>query len=337
VRYLAYGLTIESDVRLPELPQPDTIDRARVDITVRLSDPPGVLPRVLDVVQARTGDGGAPWLSIARTGSGYVISEAGIADFVVDRHGTEIVLCRVGTRVSELTLRHVLLDWVLALVLNLRGKQVLHASAVVTPHGLCAFVGPTTSGKSTLAASFSAAGYAVLCDDCLVVERNDRGGFFECTPAYPGLRLWEDSVEGMGLGKYVTQAVAGYMPKLRVVVGDGPNGPAAGSHRLARIYGLNRVAGETNSQMPRIEALDGKSALIQLVGSSWLCDPTDKVALVGHFRFFEALTKAIPVRKLHLPNGMALLPKARDAVLADLAGEGRDTSGLWDQTVRSQA
>jgi hypothetical protein len=321
VRYLAYGLTLESDARLPELAELKTDRNARADITVRLVEPPGVLPEVLDVVLTKAHDDGAPWIRIARTAWGYLISEAGIADFAVDRRGREVVLCRAGPGVGELTLRHALLDWVLALVLCLRGKQVLHASSIVTPDGLCAFAGPSGAGKSTLAASFIAAGYPVFCDDCLVVEQSAKAGCFECTPAYPGLRLWDDSVEVLGLRNHVTQSVAGYMPKHRVVIEDRANGLAAKRRPLARVYCLNRRPRAAGFDTPWVEPLEGKDALMELVSRSWMCDPTDKTALVQRFRFFASLAKQVAIRKLHVPDDIALLPDVRRAVLADLANE----------------
>ena len=326
MHYLAYGLTLESDARLPELADLEPVGNGYSDVTVRLAEAPSILPEVLEVVQTRTQDDGTPWIRIARTASGYLISEAGIADFAVDRRGREVVLCRTGPGVCELTLRHVLLDWVLALVLCLRGKQVLHASSIVTPRGLCVFAGPSGAGKSTLAASFVAAGYPVLCDDCLVVEKSAATGCFECTPAYPGLRLWDDSVDALRLRTHVTQSVAGYMPKHRVVIGEPASGLAAKSLPLARVYCLTRQPRAAGFEMSRIEPLEGKDALMELVSRSWMCDPTDKTALVKHFRFFESLAKQVAVRKLHVPDDIALLPDVRRAVLADLAGERQTSS-----------
>ena len=92
-------------------------------------------------------------------------------------------------------MRHLLLDQVMPLVLS-RDRLVLHASAVATPAGAAAFIGFTGAGKSTLAASLSAAGFPILSDDCLVIERDGRG--FLARPFYPGARLWPDSVHAVG-------------------------------------------------------------------------------------------------------------------------------------------
>jgi hypothetical protein len=328
VRYVAYGLTLESDAPLPELPELEVGRSIPIDVRIRLAHSSGVVPQVLDIVQSRINTDGRAWIEIGRTASGYLISEAGVADFAVDQHGREIVLCRVAPGVCELTLRHTLLDWVLALVLTLRGKQVLHASAIVTPHGLCAFNGRSGAGKSTLAASFIGAGYPVLCDDCLVVEKSVRSGCFEGIPAYPGLRLWEDSVVALGLKAHVTQTVAGHMPKHRVTTEPCDSSTAAAGRQLAAVYCLARMPRGVGAEPPWIEPLDGRSALMELIACSWLCDATDKAALVNRFRFFESLAKKVPIKRLRLPDSIGLLPAVRRAVLADLAGEVEMRSGL---------
>lgn len=56
---------------------------------------------------------------------------------------------------------------VLPLVVQARGTQVLHASAVATRSGAAAFCGLSTAGKSTLAAALGARGHGVVADDAL--------------------------------------------------------------------------------------------------------------------------------------------------------------------------
>ena len=58
---------------------------------------------------------------------------------------------------------------VLPLVLQSRGVQALHASAVVGPSGVVAICGRSGSGKSTTAFGLSRRGYRLWSDDALVV------------------------------------------------------------------------------------------------------------------------------------------------------------------------
>ena len=52
----------------------------------------------------------------------------------------------------------------------MHGRKALHASAVLTPAGVCAFAGPAGMGKSTLAVHLAAwlhdLGHRVVLADC---------------------------------------------------------------------------------------------------------------------------------------------------------------------------
>jgi len=62
---------------------------------------------------------------------------------------------------------------VLPLVLQLRGHEVLHASAVSTRRGLVVLCGVSGTGKSTFAYALSMRGYAVWADDAVALEIGD--------------------------------------------------------------------------------------------------------------------------------------------------------------------
>jgi hypothetical protein len=59
---------------------------------------------------------------------------------------------------------------VLPLVMQLRGYEVLHASAVSTPAGLVVLCGVSGAGKSTFASALSARGSPVWADDAVVLD-----------------------------------------------------------------------------------------------------------------------------------------------------------------------
>jgi hypothetical protein len=70
-----------------------------------------------------------------------------------------------GARIEDVWLR-----WVLPLVVQARGIQVLRASAVVTVRGVVALCGRTGAGKSTLATALAQRGLAPAADDALPFE-----------------------------------------------------------------------------------------------------------------------------------------------------------------------
>lgn len=62
------------------------------------------------------------------------------------------------------------LDSVLFTVALLKGRQALHAAAVVTPAGAVAITAPSGGGKSTLLAELLRRGLPLLADDIVVLE-----------------------------------------------------------------------------------------------------------------------------------------------------------------------
>src|SRR5215469_6452382 len=152
--YRVSGLNILSDTPLPEL-EPRTVEpRDSEALLVRLSGraTKSASPRAHWFLNQNLDDG-EPWMARAKNHQGYLLRYNGLADFWVDRKGRQVTCCARTAAVSDLTIRALLLDQVLPLVLALRGKYALHAAAVLTERGACAFSGYSGSGKSTIAAS----------------------------------------------------------------------------------------------------------------------------------------------------------------------------------------
>ncbi len=257
---------------------------------------------------------GDDWALCGKIEGGYLLRYSGFADFIVDHTGRKLRCTRIESGTSPETLRHLLLDQVLPLVLNLLGRDVLHATAVETPAGVCAFIGPTGSGKSTLAASFAAVGYTAFCDDCLVIQR-DSG--IVCIPGYPGLRLRSDSLTTFGDQPVKLSDVADYTSKRRIVseAAQFPDGPRP----LAAIYRISRLADvDPALTTPCVELLTGREAFMELVSSAYVLDVTEPATLFRHFRCIEQLVAEVSIARLLLPNDFALLPAARCAILRDL-------------------
>ncbi len=316
--YRAYGLVIESDTPLPELPSLGGGALREADLKVALRAWRCEPPRAEEILYSRASPKGEPWLRVARTQRGYyLLSEAGIADFLVDPTGREIKCCRVEIGTDEVAVRHALLDWVLPLVLNLQGKQPLHASSVLTPEGLLAFVGPSGSGKSTTAAALMTEGYPVVADDCLLLNKHLETGAYIGVPAYPSLRLWDDSIEALGLVKVDEPALAKNIPKRRITPFSEHDGTRTPSYQLKCLYLLSRDRYH-EEHLPRLETITGREALIRLLNCAWILDPTDKVALVRRFRFFADVVQKVETKSLHLCSDLNLLPEVRRLVLADI-------------------
>ena len=255
--------------------------------------------------------GGEKWLSCAKTDIGYLLRFNELADFTVDRIGTEIV-CIPKPRIPENTIQHLFLDQVIPLVINLKGREALHASSVRMPQGIIAFVGQAGSGKSTLAASFFASGCPLVSDDCLALIEKNRKIFG--IPAYPGLRLWKDSYKGLFGNNGKSRPVAHYTTKQQVDIEASGGMFCKLPKPLIRIYdvvmnGRSRI---------KIKPLSPREGFMCLVKAVFRLDITDTKMLKRQFKFLEKVVSSVPVRRLIYPRNFKILPDVREAILNDL-------------------
>jgi hypothetical protein len=321
MRYQVYGLLLSSEMALPELTSAaETEPQGWADLRVRFGRRCEVFPSPAHWFLSWTLATGEPWLSMAKNERGYLLRFAELADFSVDADGREIV-CLPEPEIPPHTMRHLLLDQVLPLVLTIRGQKALHATAVLTPAGVCAFTAPAGTGKSTLAASLLLAGNPVLSDDCLVLEEKDEQVL--ATPAYPGLRLWEDTLKALGNDSGHLLSVAHYTSKRRLVLEGHGSYFLVQAFPVARIYSLVRpaeVGVDGGLVAPRLEPLSLRDSLVELLPSLFHVDVTDRTMLARHIDFLERVVSHVPVRRLWVPNTFTALPAVQKAVLLDLEG-----------------
>ncbi|KRE44910.1 hypothetical protein ASG81_14580 [Paenibacillus sp. Soil522] len=100
---------------------------------------------------------------------------------------------------DEAKVRLYLLGTCMGVLLMQRGILPLHGSAVVIDGKVYAIVGESGAGKSTLAAAFAQAGYPLMTDDVIAVSLSDDSAAATVNPSYPQQKLWEESIEQLGL------------------------------------------------------------------------------------------------------------------------------------------
>jgi hypothetical protein len=307
---------------LPELPSAQRVDFGNgTSLRLKLRHRGRRPARISEWFGHTTLPDGSLWRRNARVEGGYLISFPGLADFFVESAGSRVSCTRRAAGVSLATLRHLVLDQLFPLVLNLRGREALHATAILTDAGACAFIGPTGSGKSTLAASFWRAGFRSLGDDCVALEDDNVTGI-RAIPAYPGLRLWIDSTVALSMDRERMDPVAHYTSKRRVWTEPERGNFPTRAEPLKRIYRLVRAEnGGENGQDISIEPIAPREAFVELISATFPLDPTDRAMLERHFRFLEKVAARVPIQRLHLPNDLSALPSVLAAVLADLRSE----------------
>jgi hypothetical protein len=259
--------------------------------------------------------GGELWLSFAKVDGGYLLRFNEVADFFVSGDGQKIV-CEPKPETPPNTIQHILLDQVIPLVINLKGGEALHASAVLTQYGIISFVGSTGMGKSTVAATFLKAGYPLLSDDCLALVEKDQNIY--ALPAYPGLRLWKDSASWLFGNEKAYNTVAHYTNKYQVEIETKKESFSTDPQLLKRIYNLfdtSEIGGKTDIV---IERLSPRESFMTLVRAAFRLDITDRNMLTRQFHFLKRVASCVSVCRLIFPRNFNLLPAVREAILNDL-------------------
>jgi hypothetical protein len=146
--------------------------------------PPG------EVIAAYESEGEDNWYTATRTDSGYRMRFRETGEFEISGDLTRVVMREDPAGRTEL-LPILLAGTVSALLLNLRGHVVLHASAVAIDDVAVAFVGQSGRGKSTMAALMCVDGADLITDDVLRVEL---GPPVTCIGGAPELRLREKAM-----------------------------------------------------------------------------------------------------------------------------------------------
>ena len=306
--YKISGTIFQSNVTLPEL---NPLDLGKPEFSFELCKESRrfVKPHWLNHWYLYDG---SVWLSFAKMESGYLLRFPEYADFVVSADGSSIE-GYLRKRCPQETMRHLLLNQVIPIVLSQLGKLVLHASACATPQGVMAFMGTTGMGKSTLAASFGLKGFTVITDDCLLVEQQQ--GSVVGIPSYGGLRLWPESVSALFEEEPALQSMAHYTEKKRVLL---QQAAADGPLSLRAMYILIQPEHPEKADCVSITPLGPSEALFEIVKHTFQLDVTDREKLAQSFRRYEWLVKSVPFFKLAYPRDHAMLPTVHSTVLNHL-------------------
>jgi hypothetical protein len=311
--YRVCGLTLKSNIPLPELPQ---AGRHGVDCTFHLLPARELEPGSGQPFHTWELQGGEVWLSFEKRGPDYLLRFPDWADFLLPAGGMEVRCYPVPDTPLE-TIRHLFLNQVLPLALSRRGKFLLHASAVVGPTGAIAFLGRTGLGKSTLAASFVKEGFSLLTDDCLLVE--EQGGRPVAHPSYPGVRLWDDVLAVLPSQAEVTP-VAHYTKKKRLLLDHTQPHLQPEGNSLRRVYLLAPAEAASSGPTVSITPLPPRVAFIELASHAYKVDITDRSVLRQEFELLSRLVMLPLFACLTFPRDLALLPTVHEAILADLGG-----------------
>jgi hypothetical protein len=314
VRYEIYGLALECDTPLPELPPSR---RPSADLSVSLKGS-GAGDRAWTWVREWTREDGSAWLrfgrrasSRRRTGDGadWLLRLPRLADFVVTNRA-RVIRARSAPGVPLRTLRHLLIDHIVPIVLSARGHLLLHASGVRTPQGAVLFTGASGSGKSTLAFLLEGGAWGPLADDVVRLEVSDAGTV--ATPDYPGARLWPDVIARANAGRRLPR-VAHYSEKRRLRRTRTSAGPCCTSP-VARVLLIDGVSASGGIEL---RPLTPQAAFVALVPHIYRLDADDGEIARAQFDALSRFCDAVPARTLAYPRRFDRLEEIRRAIALD--------------------
>ena len=238
-------------------------------------------------------------------GDEYWMHLPGLASYRFSSGGDEIAAA-VAHAVNEELVVDAYHRNVLPLALQVRGREVLHASAVRSPKGVIALCGISETGKSTLAFGLSRRGYPLWADDVVVFEVSERGGLALSLPF--NMRLRPSAAA-------LFEVDAAWEP---AVVRDGQDAPGAETAPLVAICGLRRTNGASPPvAVRRLSLVDAFAAVLE---HSCCFTPQNEERKRRMIHNYLDLAAAIPVFEICFQPGLGNLPPILDALEQVLEG-----------------
>lgn len=203
--YRACGLWVASEVELQSLipaePKPEG-----ADIVISRGEVPAELA-------GETLNRGPNW---QHTKAAFLLRLPGIARFLIEDARRIVFATEDGKDDADITA--FLTGSVMGLLLHLRGRVVLHASAVLVGGKAVLFCGNSGAGKSTMAAALSKRGYTMLSDDICVLEQTRNGPPIVYSDGRKH-KLWQGAIDRLDLAGMQGQEVRRKLSKFFVEPG----------------------------------------------------------------------------------------------------------------------
>jgi hypothetical protein len=174
-RGTVFGLDVSADVELPFLIE-DSAEPTGRPLRLALDErgaPGPYWPGSAEVVcDQRQRDGSVNFRIEADRERGFLIWGPRYGRHLLSRDGRRATAAPNGC--AEAAWQRLVIAQVLPFAAALQGLEVFHASAVATPLGAVALLGPSGAGKTSLAIELCRTGATFLADDVLVLERDGR-------------------------------------------------------------------------------------------------------------------------------------------------------------------
>jgi hypothetical protein len=256
----------------------------------------------------------------------YVLQYPGFADFLIERSCGQLTIkyCLRHKDVTELTLRHLLLDHIIPRALSGTCSDVLHGALLRLGGAGVALLGPSGSGKSTLSAALAARDAELLSDDALLLTVD--GHDFKATATYPSLRLWPDSIEGLHQEYLHSSPMSGHSTKRRLSM------QSTSVSQIVRLSAFFVLAGE--SQKFSITRLPPADSCMKLVSNCFQLDTSDQKSVCGTLENMQRIAATVPVYAIAYRRDYAALAETCREVAELCSTIVSDSVALPDEASR---
>lgn len=285
--YHAYGMTILSEIMLPELDELGTTATQTAEdtliITRAIIDGPMPPPDELRLTHFSETSAYFAWHGIGRF-------------LVHDCKSIEVALL---PEADPALLSFILLGPVMAAILHGQGNLVLHGSAIAAaPDNAILFIGDNSAGKSTLAGAFLKAGREVINDDVIAIS-DALTAMPLVQPGFPAMKLSRAAIaEFSPLPGTLLPAVPDNAAKLRLRFTQQSQKPC----QLSHVFVLQRGA------EPATVPLDPAARLTMLLRHSYMlkfgAEPLRGPGAAHHFAQCTNIANRVPVSMLTVPDGL---------------------------------
>jgi len=243
--YSAYGLTIKSELVLPELPLIQPVSKA--DITISLADlsNDSILKKLQKNKYYWHGNKNGFHLHIAET-----------ADFYVTNGHT--ILVDTIADPSDQNVRAHLLGPCMGVLIQQRDILPLHASCISKGNECIIISGQSGGGKSTLAMALNKKGYPLLSDDICVIHFSKKNQPY-VYPSFPQIKIGADSANALRVD---TSSLSANQPKHLIQI---ENRSKNQKHNIKTMFFIE----PSNKNKLEIEELQGSAKMGILVKNTY--------------------------------------------------------------------
>jgi len=276
--YRAYSLNILSEIPVTGF---EAADVTEADVLIHFGEVPGSLTGAVN-----------QGVLFQSTQTEFLLWVDHVARYFI-RNGHEIVVHKLGNA-SPGELSAFISGSAFGALLLQRHMLPIHASTVLFRDKCLVFAGISGSGKSTLAASVVGEGGLLIADDISVIDFS--GDFPSVCPAFPAIKIWEDSLKHLGISTTGLEPVRGELRKFYLPVSRFSRAFTP-IHRIFVIATHNRGELETKDLLgvDKFRVLKKHTYLFRGIPGTGLEQ--------NHFMLANQLASHVPVTLINRPNG----------------------------------